>query len=158
MRAAPLHRRFLSTGVDVLLCLVPVLLLFPFVLLLPGTGAVPVSLLFGVLAASAAPAVILLYFSVRLWSASSRRESPGRRLLRLRTVYPEGRSGAIVARFVLLGALPMLAVFLLGLWPLLLLPAMLPLVGRDAVSPADHWAGIKVCSAEKEPAGQSAEK
>jgi hypothetical protein len=125
-------------------------LVLMFVLLNPGSGLVGFNLLFGLAFFASVPAVILFYYSIKLLAASRTKPTPGQKAVGLALEYrqTEQRTRSTLIRNVLLGPVPLLVLFILGLWPLMLVPLLLPLLTRDSRYPGDHLAGITVVSAE----------
>lgn len=143
MSEAPLHLRAGARAIDIAFSLLPLLLFFPVLLPMLYGGSGEESIIAQAAIVSAIPLLILFYYIVLFVRALRGQESFGCKLMGLHTEYPAGRN--LAARYLLLGALPLLAIYLLGLLPLLLFPLLLPLLRSDLRSPFDNWAGITVC-------------
>lgn len=137
-----LGRRAAAWAIDSLLALSPLFLLLP--LLLPMLEQSPESSLIArTVFISAVPLFFIIYYFMVFAGAWSGKESVGRRLMKLETVYQEGKS--LFVRYMLLGLLPMLLLYILGLLPLILIPLLLPLLSSTLSNPLDRFAGINVC-------------
>lgn len=131
--------------VDIAFSLLPFLLLIPVILMFPGSSAVGFSLLVKMVFFSSLPALILFYFSFRIFFAGRDRCTPGQRIAGLRLATGDDhRTRAILVRFLLLGILPAMLVLFSGLWTLFLLFPLLPLITRSGSYPADSLVGMTV--------------
>jgi hypothetical protein len=144
-----LANRAIAGAIDILISSIPMVLILPVALLAPGSGQIDLQFLIGLVFFTSVPAMILFYYAMRLLAASRERATPGQRAQGLSFAYrdPGQKTRATLIRNVLLGPLPLLALFIIGIWPLMLVPLILPLLTRDSGYPIDRLSGVAVVSA-----------